>query len=112
MSGPPAPTPSKIEERHDSLGARRTWGVWGAMSGPPAPTPSKIEERHDSLGARRTWGGVGGHVGAPRTDAEQNRGAPRFTRGATHGGGGGGPRRGPPPRRRGNAGARSRRPRP
>src|SRR5438093_1284418 len=94
MSGPPAPTPSKIEERHDSLGARRTsggvgghvgapphrrraksrsatihsgrderWG--GAMSAPPAPTPSKIEERDDSLGARRMLGGVGGHVGPP-----------------------------------------------
>src|SRR5438045_8860789 len=67
------------------------------MSGPPAPTPSKIEERHDSLGARRTWGEWGGHVGAPRTDAEQNRGASRFTRGATNVGGWGGPCRGPRP---------------
>src|SRR5881227_245627 len=63
MSGPPQ-TPSETEERHDSLGARRTLGGLGGHVGPPQ-TPSETEERHDSLGARRTLGGLGGHVGAP-----------------------------------------------
>src|SRR5438046_10005602 len=62
-----------------------------------APRQRETEERHDSLGARRALGGGGGHFGAPHVQRDnRNRGAPRFTRGATSGGGRGGPFRGPP----------------
>ena len=66
-----------IEERPDSLGARRA--LAGEPEGALAPSlknlgghfgaPHRgrwvIEERPDSLGARRALGGVGDHVGAP-----------------------------------------------
>src|SRR6059058_2010781 len=56
-----------------------------------APRQRETEERHDSLGARRALGGVGGHFGAPHVQRDnRNRGAPRFTRGATSVGGWGG----------------------
>src|SRR5437773_9890995 len=56
-----------------------------------APRQRETEERHDSLGARRALGGVGGHFGAPHVQRDnRNRGAPRFTRGATSVGGCGG----------------------
>src|SRR5205814_5875697 len=72
--------------------------VAGAISGPPTfSATTETEERHDSLGARRALGGGGGHFGAPHVQRDnRNRGAPRFTRGATSVGGCGGPFRGPP----------------
>src|SRR5205823_2923096 len=123
MSGSPSFRARDRGAPRFTRGATNVGGRGGPCRG-PHPSERETEERHDSLGARRTLGGVGGHVGTPillsarprsatihsgRDErwgvwgamsgppyfGARDRGAPRFTRGATNVGGCGGPCRGP-----------------